>query len=175
MATQNTASNVKITENENEARLILKEWNDYVSQVEQELGIKTYKRKNHNADDLLKENNNASISYPLQVGLKLTFWRADTFANTRVGEEFDLEIRNETSYCPHPFTDVGVLWNGDVTLCCLDHDGLLKVGNIKDSSIETLIHNDAAKKLRASMLGRSPLPSVCKNCQAKPVKRKPYN
>lgn len=171
MATQNTASNVKITETENEARFILKEWNDYVSKVEQEFGIKTYKRKNHNADDLLQENNNASISYPLQNGLKLTFWRADTFANTRVGEEFDLEIKNETSYCPHPFTDVGVLWNGDVTLCCLDHDGLLKVGNIKESSIETLIHNDSAKKLRASMLGRYPLPSVCQNCQAKPVKR----
>lgn len=171
MATQNTASNVSITENENEARLILKEWNDYVSHVEQELRMKTYKRKNHNADDLLQKNNNASISYPLQNGLKLTFWRADTFANTRVGEEFDLEIRNETSYCPHPFTDVGVLWNGDVTLCCLDHDGLLKIGNIKESSIETLIHNDAAKKLRASMLGRYPLPSVCQTCQAKPVKR----
>jgi MoaA/NifB/PqqE/SkfB family radical SAM enzyme/Tfp pilus assembly protein PilF len=171
MATQNTASNVSITENENEARLILKEWNDYVSHVEQELRMKTYKRKNHNADDLLQKNNNASISYPLQNGLKLTFWRADTFANTRVGEEFDLEIRNETSYCPHPFTDVGVLWNGDVTLCCLDHDGLLKIGNINESSIETLIHNDAAKKLRASMLGRYPLPSVCQTCQAKPVKR----
>ena len=171
MATQNTASNVSITQNENEARLILKEWNDYVSHVEQELRMKTYKRKNHNADDLLQKNNNASISYPLQNGLKLTFWRADTFANTRVGEEFDLEIRNETSYCPHPFTDVGVLWNGDVTLCCLDHDGLLKIGNINESSIETLIHNDAAKKLRASMLGRYPLPSVCQTCQAKPVKR----
>jgi len=86
-------------------------------------------------------------------------------------EDFDLEIRNETSYCPHPFTDVGVLWNGDVTLCCLDHDGLLKIGNIKESSIETLIHSDAAKKLRASMLGRHPLPFVCQTCQAKPVRR----
>lgn len=171
MATQNTASNVSITENENEARLILKEWNNYVAEVEQELGMKTYKRKDHNADNLLQENNNSSISYPLQNGLNLTFWRADTFANTRVGEDFDLEIRNETSYCPHPFTDVGVLWNGDVTLCCLDHDGLLKIGNIRESSIDTLIHSDAAKKLRASMLGRQPLPSVCKTCQAKPVRR----
>lgn len=171
MATKNTASNVSITENENEARLILKEWNSYVAKIEKEFGIKAYKRKDHNASNLLKENNNSSISYPLQNGLNLTFWRADTFANTRVGEDFDLEIRNETSYCPHPFTDVGVLWNGDVTLCCLDHDGLLKIGNIKESSIETLIHSDAAKKLRASMLGRHPLPSVCQTCQAKPVRR----
>ena len=45
------------------------------------------------------------------------------------------------------------------------------VGNINNSSIEEIIQNDAAKKLRASMLGRCSLPSVCKTCQAKPVKR----
>ena len=103
------------------------------------------------------------------------FWRAFTFANTRVSDDFDLKAVRQTTYCPHPFTDVGVLWNGDVTLCCLDHDGQLSVGNIRDSSIEALIQNDAAEKLRASMLGQHPLPSVCETCQAKPVKREDDN
>ena len=56
-------------------------------------------------------------------------------------------------------------------ICCMDHDGQLNIGNIKDSSIETLIHSKAARNLRASMLGDYPLPSVCQTCQAKPVKR----
>jgi len=171
MATQNTASNVTVTDTPNEARAILKEWNDFVAEVEQELGMTSFKRKDHNDDDLLQENRHKSISYPLQKGIKLTFWRAFTFANTRVSEDFELETRKETTYCPHPFTDVGVLWNGDVTLCCLDHDGELKVGNINDSSIETVIQSEAARKLRASMLGHHPLHSLCQNCQAKPVKR----
>lgn len=34
---------------------------------------------------------------------------------------------------------------------------------------------EAAKKLRASMLGHYPLPSVCQTCQAKPVKREDAN
>ena len=84
--------------------------------------------------------------------------------------EFDLKETNATAYCPHPFTDVGVLWNGDVTLCCLDHDGALSVGNIKGSSIEAVITSAEAKKVRASMLGEAPLRPVCKTCQAKPVK-----
>ena len=37
--------------------------------------------------------------------------------------------------------------------------------------VDEIIQNDSAKKLRASMLGRCSLPSVCKTCQAKPVKR----
>ena len=171
MVTQNTASNVNIIGTSNEAGAILKEWNDFVAKVEQELGIVPYKRKDHNADDLVRGNNHATTSYALQQGIKLTFWRAFTFANTRVSDDFDLKTTGQTSYCPHPFTDVGVLWNGDVTLCCLDHDGELKVGNVRDSSMENVIQSDAAQKLRASMLGDYPLPSICQTCQERPVKR----
>ena len=119
----------------------------------------------------MRENNHASTSYVLQRGIKLTFWRAFTFANTRVSDDFELEATRKTSYCSHPFTDVGVLWNGDVTLCCLDHDGELKVGNVRDSSIETVIQGTAAQKLRASMLGDYTLPPICQTCQQRPVKR----
>ena len=171
MATENTASNVNIIENVHEARAVLKEWNDFVAEVEQELGMTPFKRKDHNADDLVRGNNHSSTSYPLQQGIKLTFWRAFTFANTRVSDDFDLKTITETAYCPHPFIDVGVLWNGDVTLCCLDHDGQLKVGNVRDSSIETVIQSESAQKLRASMLGNYPLPPVCRTCQAKPFKQ----
>ena len=175
MATQNTASNVSILDTEKEARAILKEWNEFVAEVEHELGMAPFRRKDHNADDLLRGNSHKTTSYPLQQGIKLVFWRAFTFANTRVSDDFDLKAVRQTTYCPHPFTDVGVLWNGDVTLCCLDHDGQLSVGNIRDSSIEALIQNDAAEKLRASMLGQHPLPSVCETCQEKPVKREDDN
>ena len=171
MATQDTASNVTVTETANKASAILKEWNDYVSEIEKELGMNPFERKDHNDDNLLQENRHASITYPLQKGIKLLFWRAFTFANTRVSEDFELQIQNATSFCPNPFTDVGVLWNGDVTLCGLDHDGELKVGNIYDSSIEEVIQNQSARDLRSSMLGHQPLPSLCQNCQAKPVKR----
>ena len=111
MVTQNTASNVSITETANEARAILKEWNDFVAEVEQKLGMTPFKRKDHDADDLLRGNSHTSTSYPLQKGIKLTFWRAFTFANTRVSDDFELKTIRETAYCPHPFTDVGVLWH----------------------------------------------------------------
>ncbi len=171
MVTQNTASNVSIIGSSKEAGDILKEWNDFVAEVENELGLTPFKRKNHNDDDLVRGNNYSSTSYSLQKGIKLTFWKAFTFANTRVSDNFDLKPTNQTSYCYHPFTDIGILWNGDVTLCCLDHDGQLKVGNVRESSIETVIQSEAAQKLRASMLGKHPLPSICQTCQERPIKR----
>ena len=100
----------------------------------------------------------------------MEFRRAHTFANSRANDDLKFEKTNET-YCSNPFKEVGVLWNGDVTLCCLDHDGQLKVGNVYDSSIETVIQSDAAKRLRASMLGDYPLPSICQTCQERPFKR----
>ena len=171
MVTQNTASNVSIIGSSKEAGDILKEWNDFVAEVENELGMAPFARKDHNDNDLVRGNKYSMTSYSLQKGIKLTFWRAFTFANTRVNDDLDLKPTEVTSYCPNPFTHVGILWNGDVTLCCLDHDGQLKVGNVRDSSIETVIQNDAAQKLRSSMLGDAPLPSICQTCQERPIKR----
>lgn len=172
MVTQNTASNVDILENSNEVSSILQEWNDFVAKVEQELGMVPFKRVDHRNPDLARGNKYSSTSYPLQRGINLVFWRAFTFANTCVGDDFDLEKKaGATSYCSKPFTDVGVLWNGDVTLCGLDHDGQLKVGNVRNSSIENVIQSEDAQKLRASMLGKYPLPSICQKCQERPVRR----
>ena len=171
MVTQNTASNVSILGSSKEANDILLEWSDFISEVEQELGMTPFARTGHGSDDVIKGNTHSSISYILQKGIKLTFWRAFTFANSRVSDDFKLEKIEQVSYCSHPFTDVGVLWNGDVTLCCLDHDGQLKVGNIRNSSIEAIILSDKAKKLRGSMLGQHPLPSICQTCQQRPVRK----
>ena len=171
LATKNTHANVSVNDSEEEAKSILKEWIDFVSEVERELGLSPFKRRDVESGEILQGNSRSSISYPLQQRLKLTFWRAFTFANTKVSDDFKLKATKQTSYCSHPFTDVGVLWNGDVTLCCLDHDGQLKVGNVRDSSIETVIQSEAAQKLRASMLGKYPLPSICQTCQERPIKR----
>ena len=119
---------------------------NFVADVENELGMAPFARKDHNDNDLVRGNKYIYTSYSLQKGIKLTFWRAFTFANTRVSDDYNLKPTKQISYCPHPFTDVGVLWNGDVTLCGLDHDGQLKVGNVLDSSIAPVIQREASQK-----------------------------
>ena len=89
MVTQNTAANVNVNGTANEASAILKEWNDFVAEVEQDLDMDPFQRKDNNDDDLVRWNSQASTSYPMQQGIRLTFWRAFTFADTRASEEFD--------------------------------------------------------------------------------------
>ena len=109
------------------------------------------------------------MSYNLQRGLRLQFWKAFTFANSRVSEDYKLEPQKKTQYCSHPFTDFGVLWNGDVTLCCLDHDGTLEAGNVRNNSIEEVLKNPSSRKLRASMYSLEELHPTCQKCQSRVV------
>ena len=60
-------------ENTEEAIGILKEWTDFVASVEKELGLDRYERADYNQPDLLKDNGSATIDYPLQDGIQLTF------------------------------------------------------------------------------------------------------
>ena len=113
----------------------------------------------------------AEVSYFLQRNIKIQFWRAFTFANTRVSDEYKLEPEEKTQFCPHPFTDFGVLWNGDVSLCGLDYDATLKVGNVNTHSIEEVMKNKASNKLRASMFGLEKLHPTCVKCQSQAVEK----
>ena len=69
MVTQNTASNVSIIGSLKEAGDILKEWNNFVAEVENELGMAPFARKDHNDNDLVRGNRYSSTSYSLQKGL----------------------------------------------------------------------------------------------------------
>jgi len=103
--------------------------------------------------------------------LRLQFWKAFTFANSRVNDDYKLEPQKKTQFCYHPFTDFGVLWNGDVTLCCLDHDGTLEAGNVRNNSIEEVLKNSSSRKLRASMHSLEELHPTCQKCQSQLVEK----
>tara|TARA_B100000686_G_scaffold20346_1_gene18736 strand:- start:3576 stop:5141 length:1566 start_codon:yes stop_codon:yes gene_type:complete len=149
-----------------------KEWSNFVQTVENELGLKNYIRETIDADKTFSSLNETNeVSYNLQQGLTLQFWRAFTFANSRVSDNYKLEPQEKAKYCYHPFTDFGVLWNGDVTLCCLDHDGTLEVGNVRNNSIEEVLKTSASRKLRASMYSLEALHPTCKKCQSRLIEQ----
>lgn len=50
--------------------------------------------------------------------------------------------------CEHPFDRLMVFWNGDVTVCCGDINGELKIGNIHESPLEELWTNKRISSLR---------------------------
>lgn len=172
MVTKDTNVCVDIVESSDEAHAILNEWYDFIAEVERELGMAPFNRKELNPDGLLGSSGERALKkYQLQYGVVLSLWEAFTFANSRVSDKCDLQEEEKAKFCSLPFKQLGILWNGDVTMCCLDYDGDLVIGNIKDSSIETMLNSEAANRVRASMFGRSPLADVCRKCQANAVQR----
>ena len=149
------------------------EWSNFTEIVEKELGLKSFPRQTIDPNTIIDilGGNTGEISFYLQKNIKIQFWRAFTFANSRVKDEYKLVPQEKTQYCPHPFTDFGVLWNGDVSLCCLDYDATLKVGNVKDNSVEDVLKNSNSKKLRASMYGLEKLHPTCVKCQSQAIKK----
>ena len=149
------------------------EWSNFTETVERELGLATFNRQEIDSDKTfsLLGDGLREVSFYLQKNIKIQFWKAFTFANTRVDDKFKLEAKTKAQFCPHPFKDFGILWNGDVSLCCLDYDATLKVGNIKTHSVEDVMKSTASKKLRASMYGLEKLHPTCVKCQSRTIEK----
>ena len=171
VSNENEKGTAKVLESSKSIQENYDEWSSFTEEAEKEVGLKPYLRQkiDPNKIFLILGGNTAEISYYLQKNIKIQFWRAFTFANSRVKDDYKLIPQKETQYCPHPFTDFGILWNGDVSLCCLDYDATLKVGNVKDHSVEDVLKSSKSEKLRASMYGLEKLHPTCVKCQSRPV------
>lgn len=67
---------------------------------------------------------------------------------------------NDKLYCTSPFNSLFIKPNGDVSSCCA---GTIPWGNIKDNTIEEIIHSETAIKLRNNVLNGLE-DSYCKWC-----------
>lgn len=170
MVTRNAKLSAQIIETDEDIQAILDDWSCLVAEIEIELGLPAYRRQSKIPETT--SSSPVNLRFPLQQGLTLTFWQGFSFANSMLSPEYQLEYQATAAFCSRPFLDLAVLANGDVTLCCLDYDGQLAVGNIHDNKLETVIAEQPALDLRAAMLGHHPLPSYCQQCQAKAIDRK---
>ena len=173
VSNENRKGTAKVLESSKGIQESYSEWCNFVEDMENELGLKNFARPKIDSDKAYNMIGEGSreVSFNLQNKVKIQFWRAFTFANTRVKDEYKLLPQEKTQYCPHPFKDFGVLWNGDVSLCCLDYDATLKVGNVRDHSVEDVLKSTKSNKLRASMHGLEKLHPTCVKCQSRPVER----
>lgn len=67
--------------------------------------------------------------------------------------------------CPAPFYSLVVKANGDVTPCCVDWQGKLKLGNVNTSTLKQMWNGDVLRDLRVGHLkGDRGWWDVCKSC-----------
>ena len=61
-----------------------------------------------------------------------------------------------------------VLWNGDVSLCCMDYDGKVLLGNVKEDTISRIFNGEKLRKIRQHHLrGDFEKIPICRMCEAR--------
>lgn len=85
-------------------------------------------------------------------------------------EDLDLSISDRKQFsrgiCLEPFQKLVILWNGDVTVCCYDINGHLKIGNIGHKDILKLWRGQAINKIREKIKANKYADLVpCRSCE----------
>lgn len=77
---------------------------------------------------------------------------------------WDTEDEKPQGFCMALKDQFGVLSDGTVVPCCIDHDGEIKLGNIFEDDIEKILKSDRAVSLREGLKERKLVEKRCRHC-----------
>lgn len=85
------------------------------------------------------------------------------------GEKFDWPDLNapeeEGPYFCYGLRDqIGILWDGTVVPCCLDHEGDIPLGNILTQTMEEILGSDRAKAIYDGFSKKEAAEPLCRRC-----------
>lgn len=85
------------------------------------------------------------------------------------GDKFDwpdlsAEEDGEHIFCYGLRDQIGVLCNGTVVPCCLDHDGDIALGNLFDQDMEDILETPRAKAIYEGFRNRRATEELCRKC-----------
>ena len=70
----------------------------------------------------------------------------------------------DTQFCYALRDQLGVLADGTVVPCCLDHEGDLAMGNLFEDDLDTILNSTRARGLREAFSRRQPTEELCRRC-----------
>ena len=85
------------------------------------------------------------------------------------GEKFDWPDLNAPEekgpyFCYGLRDQIGILWDGTVVPCCLDHEGDIPLGNILTQSLEEILESDRAKTIYDGFSKKEAAEPLCRRC-----------
>ena len=99
-------------------------------------------------------------------------WQGTTLAPNvflEWGERFDWPNLSASDGVPPSFChglrdQIGVLWDGTVVPCCLDHEGDVPLGNLLEQSLEEILAGPRARALVRGFSEGRPSEELCRRC-----------
>jgi len=85
------------------------------------------------------------------------------------GEKFDwpdmsAEQGGETGFCYGLRDQIGVLCDGTVVPCCLDHEGDIPLGNLFEQSLDGILASERARAIYEGFSRRQAVEELCRRC-----------
>ncbi|MDT8717562.1 radical SAM protein [Clostridium sp. 19966] len=128
----------------------------------------------------LAKNKNRHILNFIEEAFKLNYNIEEKFTNERgqkIAENIylnqDHEFQwpslqadsfGEEGFCQGLKQQIAILSEGTVVPCCLDGEGVINLGNIKDTAFKEIIEGDRAKKILEGFSRRKVEEELCKRC-----------
>ena len=78
--------------------------------------------------------------------------------------DLSAEDHGETVFCYGLRDQIGVLCDGTVVPCCLDHDGDLALGNLLHEELEDILSSPRAKQIYDGFSQRTAAEELCRKC-----------
>ena len=128
---------------------------------------------------LWNKNGLDSLNPQIEAALETRFpkpWRdsrGSRYISERVllqpGERFDwpdmsAEDRGEHRFCRGLRDQIGVLCDGTVVPCCLDHEGDIALGNLFESELSDIMSTERARKIYDGFSQRQAAEELCRRC-----------
>lgn len=73
-------------------------------------------------------------------------------------------VARETGYCYGLREQTAILVDGTVAPCCLDSEGAINLGSIKDGTLESIVNGKRAKAMYDGFSRRVAVEELCKKC-----------
>lgn len=85
------------------------------------------------------------------------------------GDHFDwpdlgADDRGERCFCYGLRDQIGVLCDGTVVPCCLDHEGDIALGNLFRQELDEILNTDRARAIRGGFSERRAVEALCRSC-----------
>ena len=96
----------------------------------------------------------------IQIGDKVFLQHAEKF------DWPDLQAEEDSGslFCYGLRDQLGVLWDGTVVPCCLDHEGDIALGNLFTQDMEEILNSPRAKAIYDGFTARQAIEPLCRRC-----------
>lgn len=112
--------------------------------------------KKYNKKIIINDNGNFTLDNNIFLSVKNEFKWPKTSPSA--------SLKSKEGSCRALIDHIGILVNQDVVACCLDSNGDLKLGNLKENSLEDIISSEKFITMKNNFLNNIKTENLCINC-----------